>query len=51
VEQRYDIVHWTEFSRGGHFATWENPGEYVTDVRAFFSSLVLSSLVLSSKAR
>ncbi|MET0494846.1 MAG: epoxide hydrolase family protein [Actinoplanes sp.] len=43
AEQRYDIVHWTEFTRGGHFATWENPGEYVADVRAFFSSLLLSS--------
>ena len=39
VEARYNIVHWTEMPRGGHFAALEEPELYVDDVRAFFRSL------------
>jgi pimeloyl-ACP methyl ester carboxylesterase len=35
-EQRYNIVHWSEFDRGGHFAAMEEPDLFVGDVRAFF---------------
>ncbi len=31
-----NIVHWTEFDRGGHFAAMEAPDLLVGDVRAFF---------------
>ena len=33
---RNNIVHWTEFDRGGHFAAMEVPDLLVGDVRAFF---------------
>jgi microsomal epoxide hydrolase len=36
VEGRYNVVHWTEPPRGGHFAAMEVPGLFVDDVRAFF---------------
>jgi pimeloyl-ACP methyl ester carboxylesterase len=31
-----NIVRWTEFERGGHFAAMEQPDALVQDVRAFF---------------
>ena len=34
-----NIVHWSEFDRGGHFAAMEVPDLLVADVRAFFRSL------------
>ena len=39
VEGRYDVVHWAEPARGGHFAAMEVPEEFVADVRVFFSPL------------
>lgn len=39
AEHRYDIVHWTEQPRGGHFAAMQEPGLFVDDVRAFFRPL------------
>ena len=36
AELRYDIVHWAEMPRGGHFAAFEQPELFVDDVRAFF---------------
>ena len=30
-----NIVHWTEFDRGGHFAAMEQPDLFVRDLRAF----------------
>ena len=36
VERSYNLVHWTEMPRGGHFAALEEPELYVQDVRAFF---------------
>jgi hypothetical protein len=35
VEPTGNIVHWSEFDRGGHFAAMETPGLLVEDVRAF----------------
>jgi microsomal epoxide hydrolase len=38
--ETYDnIVHWTEFDRGGHFAAMEEPDLLVADVRDFFRPL------------
>ncbi len=39
VEDQYNIVHWTDMARGGHFAAVEAPELFVADVRAFFRNL------------
>jgi pimeloyl-ACP methyl ester carboxylesterase len=36
AERGNNIVHWTEFDRGGHFAAMEAPDLLVGDVRTFF---------------
>jgi hypothetical protein len=36
VEREHEVVHWSEFGRGGHFAAMEAPDLLVGDVRAFF---------------
>ncbi len=36
---RYNITHWTEMPRGGHFAAMEEPELLVDDVRKFFRRL------------
>jgi microsomal epoxide hydrolase len=35
VERAYNVVHWTDFAEGGHFAAMERPDAFVGDVRAF----------------
>lgn len=37
-EAVYNITHWTEMPRGGHFAAFEQPELFVQDVRDFFST-------------
>lgn len=39
AEQTNNIVQWTEFDRGGHFAALEAPDLLVGDVRKFFRKL------------
>ncbi|WP_214409515.1 epoxide hydrolase family protein [Sphaerisporangium fuscum] len=39
AEREHNIVHWSEFDRGGHFAAMEAPDLLVEDVRAFFRPL------------
>ena len=39
AESQHNIVHWTEFDRGGHFAAMEAPGLLVADIREFFRPL------------
>ena len=39
AKQTDNIVHWTEFDRGGHFAAMEVPDLLVGDVRDFFRPL------------
>ena len=39
VEHRYNVTHWTEHDRGGHFAAMQVPDLFVEDVRAFFRPL------------
>ncbi|HEY1250728.1 MAG TPA: alpha/beta hydrolase [Thermoanaerobaculia bacterium] len=39
AERAYDVVRWTEFARGGHFAAMEEPELLAEDVRAFFRPL------------
>jgi epoxide hydrolase len=36
AEQGNNIVHWSEFDRGGHFAAMEAPDLLVGDIREFF---------------
>lgn len=36
AERDHHVVHWTEFSRGGHFAALEAPDLLIGDVRDFF---------------
>jgi pimeloyl-ACP methyl ester carboxylesterase len=38
-ENSYNITHWTDMPRGGHFGAFEQPELYVQDVRAFFATL------------
>ena len=39
VERGYDVRHWSELPRGGHFAAMEEPELLVEDVRSFFRPL------------
>lgn len=40
VEQSVpNVIHWTEFPRGGHFAALEQPEALARDVRAFFAEV------------
>ena len=39
AEQSNNIVHWSEFDHGGHFAAMEEPDLLVADVRDFFRKL------------
>jgi len=39
VEQRYNVTHWSEMPRGGHFAAMEQPALFVEDVRRYFRTV------------
>lgn len=39
AERNANIVRWTEFDRGGHFAALEQPQLLVGDIRTFFREL------------
>ncbi|MGH7453941.1 MAG: epoxide hydrolase family protein [bacterium] len=39
IERFYNLQHWTEMPRGGHFAALEEPELLVEDIRAFFRPL------------
>ncbi|MFH9404525.1 epoxide hydrolase family protein [Streptomyces sp. NPDC017638] len=39
LEREHRIVHWSEFTRGGHFAALEAPDLLVADTRDFFRPL------------
>jgi len=38
-EPVYNITHWTNMPRGGHFAAFEQPELFVEDLRAFFATV------------
>jgi epoxide hydrolase len=44
AERTNNIVRWTEFDHGGHFAAMEQPGLLVADIRAFFRDLNKTSV-------
>jgi epoxide hydrolase len=39
VEERYNVVRWTDLPRGGHFAALEQPAALIDEVRAFFRTI------------
>jgi hypothetical protein len=39
AERANNIVHWSEFDRGSHFAAMEAPDLLIADVREFFRRL------------
>ncbi len=39
AERANNIVHWSDFGTGGHFAALETPDLLVQDIRTFFASL------------
>ncbi|MEV0590548.1 epoxide hydrolase family protein [Nonomuraea cavernae] len=39
AERGHNVVHWSEFDRGGHFAAMETPELLVEDIRAFFRAV------------
>lgn len=38
-EDHYNITQWTKMDRGGHFAAFEQPEAFASDVRTFFASI------------
>lgn len=38
-EPAYNITHWTDMPRGGHFAAFEQPELFVEDLRVFFATV------------
>lgn len=38
VERQYNVTHWTDLPRGGHFLEWEAPDLIATDLHAFFDT-------------
>jgi epoxide hydrolase len=39
IERRYNVTHWAEMPRGGHFAAMEQPELFVDDLRTFFATV------------
>ncbi|TDW98961.1 epoxide hydrolase family protein [Kribbella sp. VKM Ac-2566] len=39
LDRQHHIVHWSEFTQGGHFAALEAPALLVNDIRTFFRLL------------
>ncbi|MEL7158801.1 MAG: epoxide hydrolase family protein [Actinomycetota bacterium] len=38
-EAAYNITHWTDMDKGGHFAAFEQPELFVDDLRTFFATV------------
>jgi pimeloyl-ACP methyl ester carboxylesterase len=39
AERAFNVVHWTELPKGGHFAAMEQPELLAEDIREFFRPL------------
>jgi hypothetical protein len=35
---QFNVIHWTDLPRGGHFLEWEIPQLIADDLRTFFST-------------
>ena len=40
AERDQNLVRWTEFAKGGHFAAMEEPELLIMDVRSFFKQIL-----------
>ena len=50
AEGENNVVHWTEFERGGHFPALEVPDLLVDDVRTFFRELNRSAKAIDPES-
>ncbi len=50
-ERMYNIVHWSEFDRGGHFPALEVPDLLVDDVRSFFRKVRVTRTASDGEGR
>ena len=41
VERLFNVVHWTEMNKGGHFAALEQPSSLIKDIRDFYKKVWL----------
>ena len=41
VERLFNIVHWTEMNRGGHFAALEQPSSLINDIQDFCKKIII----------
>jgi pimeloyl-ACP methyl ester carboxylesterase len=39
VERQYNVTHWADMPRGGHFAAMEQPESFAMDLRRFFRTV------------
>jgi microsomal epoxide hydrolase len=39
VERSYNVQHWRDMPRGGHFAAWEEPELFIEELQTFVSLL------------
>src|SRR3954470_19893467 len=51
AKRENNIVQWTEFDRGGHFAALEVPAFLIADMRKFFGKVLRRSSSVSARAR
>lgn len=40
AEKTYNIVHWTDMTKGGHFAAMEQPELFLADLRSFIAGVL-----------
>ena len=41
VERLFNIVHWSEMNRGGHFAALEQPSSLINDIQDFCKKIII----------
>ena len=41
VERLFNIVHWTEMNKGGHFAALEQPSSLINDIQDFCKKIII----------
>ena len=41
VERLFNLVHWTEMNRGGHFAALEQPSSLINDIQDFCKKIII----------
>ena len=41
VERLFNLVHWTEMKKGGHFAALEQPSSLIKDIQEFYKKVAI----------